>query len=526
MASPLVLLGVILVASAWLLFMKRNKSKPTPASLPPSPPALPVVGHLHLLKPLVHQALHELQAKYGPLMHLRLGSTNLVVANTPELAKELLKTNELAYCARPMNIAINLVTYDNAAFAFSPYDAYWRFIKKLSNTELLGGRTIRQFLPGRTGEIHRFIKNLHGKAMVGQSVNLSQELMKLSSNVISLMMLSIETTGTDSQAEEARNLAREVTQIFGEFNVADFFKICKTLDVQGFRKRAMDLHKRFDAFLERIISAREESRRQQKASPEAQNGGDGEEKVRDFLDILLDVAEDKTSEVSVTRNHVKALILDFFTAGTDTTATAVEWAISELINNPRVSKKAQEEVDKVTENKRLISEADIPNLPYINAIVKEIMRLHPPVTMINRKGTQDCLVSGYLIPKETMLFINVWAMGRDPKIWKSPLEFVPERFLEGKQSGLDIKGHHYELLPFGTGRRGCPGQPLALQELPVVIGALIQCFTWKPLDSEGKIIDEGKRINMDERPGLTAPRANELLCIPVARLNPTAFLQV
>ncbi|XP_054789693.1 cytochrome P450 93B16-like [Prosopis cineraria] len=531
MVSQLVLLGGILLASAWLLlFMRRIKSKPTPTlSLPPSPPALPLVGHLHLLKPLVHQALHELQIKYGPLMHLRLGSTNMVVASTPELAKELLKTNELAYCARPMSIAINLVTYDNAAFAFAPYNTYWRFIKKLSNTELLGARTIRQFCPGRASEIHRFIKDLMDKSMTGESVNLTQELMKLSGNVISRMMLSIQSTGTDRQAEEARNLAREVTQIFGEFNVADFIKICKTLDVQGFRKRAVDLHKRFDAFLERIISAREESRKQQKASVKAEDGPDqdGEEKVRDFLDILLDVAEDESSEVSLTRNHVKALILDFFTAGTDTTATAVEWTVSELIKNPRVLKKAQEEVDRVTEQKRLINESDIPNLPYINAIVKEIMRLHPPVAMINRQGTQDCVVSGYLIPKGTFLFVNVWAMGRDPKIWQSPLEFAPERFLEGKQSGLDVKGHHYELLPFGSGRRGCPGQPLAMRELPVVIGALIQCFTWKPLDSDGKIIADGKTINMDERPGLTAPRANDLLCIPVARFNPfDGFLQV
>lgn len=204
----------------------------------------------------------------------------------------------------------------------------------------------------------------------------------------------------------------------------------------------------------------------------------------------------------------------------------MEWTISELINNPRVLKRAQEEVDKVTEGKRLITESDIPNLPYINAIIKETMRLHPPITMIMRKGIQDCVVNGYLIPKGSILCINIWAMGRDPNIWDNPLEFRPERFLEGKGSAIDIKGHNYELLPFGSGRRGCPGQPLALQELPVVIGAMIQCFTWKPLDLQGNVVPEGNTIEMSERPGLTAPRAHDLHCIPITRFNPIPILHL
>lgn len=217
---------------------------------------------------------------------------------------------------------------------------------------------------------------------------------------------------------------------------------------------------------------------------------------------------------------------DYFTAATDTTAITVEWTISELINNPRVLKKAQEEVDQVSQHERLISESDIPNLPYINAIIKETMRLHPPITMLMRKGVLDCVVNGYFIPKDTVVCVNIWAMGRDPNVWESPLDFRPERFLEGKESVRDVKGHHFELLPFGSGRRGCPGLPLAQQELPVVIGSLVQCFTFKPLDSEGKIMGDGEKVDMSERPGLTAPRASDLHCVPVPRLNPIPFLKV
>lgn len=307
-SDQLLWLAFVLIASCMAVLSKRKKNKGKPGlSLPPSPRALPIIGHLHLLKPVVHQAFRDLSAQYGPLIYLKLGYADFVVANTPELAKEILKTHELTYSSRKMNTAINLVTYDNATFAFAPYDTYWKFMKKLSTTELLGARTIRQFLPGRAREVHGFITGLMDKAQARESVNLTLELLKLSNNVISQMMLSIKSSGSDSHAEQARSLVREVTEIFGEFNVSDFIKIFKKLDVQGFKKRAMDLHKRYDAFLEKIISDREELRRQQKKKKSEVE--DGEEKVRDFLDILLDVAVDKDCEITITRNHIKSLIL-------------------------------------------------------------------------------------------------------------------------------------------------------------------------------------------------------------------------
>ncbi|CAL0304119.1 unnamed protein product [Lupinus luteus] len=507
-----------------LLFHNQKSKSKTHLRHPPSPLALPIVGHLHLLQPLIHQAFRDLSLKYGPLIFLKLGYARFVVASSPEVAKEILKINELTYSSRKMSTAINLVTYDNATFAFAPYDTYWKFIKKLSTTELLGNRTLGQFLPIRTREIHEFIQTLAQKSEAKERVDLTEELLKLSNNIISQMMLSIKSS--DDQAEEARALVREVTQIFGEFNVSDFIGVFKNFDLQGFRKRAMHIHKRYDALLEKIISDREESRKIEKGAKREGDVEDDEDELKDFLDILLDVSEDKDCEVKLTRNHIKSLILDYFTAATDTTAISVEWTIAELFNNPSVLKKAQEEVDRVTCNKRLVCEADNPNLPYINAIIKETMRLHPPISMVMRKGIEDCVVSGYLIPKGSVTCINIWAMGRDPKIWENPLEFKPERFLEGEGRFIDTKGHNYELLPFGSGRRGCPGMPLAMRELPTVIGALVQCFEWNMFDYNGKILENGETIDMDERPGLTAPRAHDLICIPLARLNPTPFLKL
>lgn len=304
-----ILLSLSLLFFAFLLHilsLKRN-NKPKPHFRePPSPPALPIIGHLHLLKPLVHQAFRDLSEQHGPLVLLRLGSVRFVVASTPSLAREFLKTHELAYSFRKTSTAINTVIYDNATFAFSPHGDYWKFIKKLSTTELLGNRTIGQFLPIRAREVHEFIWALENKSKAQESVNLTQELLKLSNNIISKMMLSIKSSGTDGQAEQARALVREVTEIFGEFNVSDFIGIFKNLDLQGFKKRAMHIQKRYDALLEKIISDREESRRKEEGRCEI-NGG--EEKVRDFLDMLLDFSEEKDCEVSLTRNHIKSVIL-------------------------------------------------------------------------------------------------------------------------------------------------------------------------------------------------------------------------
>ncbi|CAI8616528.1 unnamed protein product [Vicia faba] len=510
---------LVFVLQLFSYFKRNKKSHPNLLPYPPSPPAIPIFGHLHLLKPLIHHAFRDLSDRYGPLISLRLGSARFIVVNTPSLAKEFLKNNELTFSHRKMNIAINMIAYDDATFAFAPYGEYWKFIKKLSTTELLGARTIGQFLPIRTRELQQLIQTLAKKSKAEESVNLSQALLKLSNNIISKMMLSIEASGTDNQAEETRALVREVTEIFGEFNVSDFIGIFKNFDLKSLKKRALNIHKRYDALLEKIISDRENSRRIAKL----EGGYEDEEKVKDFLDILLDVSDEKDYEVNFTRNHIKSLILDYFTAATDTTALSLEWTVSELFNNPKVLKKAQEEVERVTRNERLVCEADSSNLPYIHAIIKETMRLHPPIPMLMRKGSKDCVVDGKMIPKGSLVCMNIWAMGRDEKIWENPLEFRPERFIE---SDIDVKGHHFELLPFGSGRRACPGMPLAMRELPTFIGALVQCFEWKMFDSDSKILGYGKKIDMDERPGLTAPRANDLICIPVARFNLDPLLQL
>ncbi|KAH9781908.1 cytochrome p450 [Citrus sinensis] len=497
--QPLIFYASLFILSALVLKAIKHSRR-----LPPSPWALPIVGHLHLLGPSLHHSFHKLSTRYGPLMSIRIGSVLGVVTSSPDVTKELLKTNDVTFAARNSSAAIECLTY-NSSFAFAPNGPYWQFMKKLTTVELLGSRTLLQFLPIRTNELHELIRFLFEKSKSGGSVSITDELLKFTNNIISQMMLSIRCSGKGGQAEECRTLAREVTEIFGEFNISDIIWIFKSFDIQGFRRRFKDIHRRFDSLLENIITNREKLRKEKKES---------EEKVKDLLDILLDVLENQNSEIKLTRDHIKALFLDFLTAGTDTSSMTVEWALAELINHPMVLQKAQQEIDQVVGRNRLVQESDFPRLPYIQAIIKESFRIHPPIPLLNRRALEDCKIGNYIIPKGTLLFVNLWSMGRDPKIWKNPLEFQPERFFSQSNSEIDVRGLHYQLLPFGTGRRGCPGLSLAMQELPTALASMIQCFDFKVTSPDGV-------VDMSERPGLSSPRAQDLVCVPVARCAPS-----
>lgn len=221
-------------------------------------------------------------------------------------------------------------------------------------------------------------------------------------------------------------------------------------------------------------------------------------------------------------NHKSLLqiLQDIFAAGTDTSAITTEWALSELINHPDIMLKAVQEIDSIIGKERLVEESDVASLPFLQAIVKETLRLHPTGPMILRESSEDCEIGGYHIPARTRVFVNVWAIGRDPNYWNNPLEFRPERFLgegdRGTKSQLDVRGQHFHFLPFGSGRRGCPGTSLALQVVQTSLAAMIQRFEWK-VSSELLGAD---KVNMEEGTGLTLPRAHPLVCFPVARHNP------
>lgn len=340
----------------------------------------------------------------------------------------------------------------------------------------------------------------------------------MTNNVISRMTMSQTCSTTEGEAE-IRKLVHEVAEVAGKFNLADFIGFCKNLDLQGFGKKFKDVHQRFDVMMERIIKEHEERRRRKEKEETASDG------VKDLLDILLEISNDENAEMKLTRENIKAFILDIFVAGTDTSAITVEWALAELINHPNIFKRAREEINAVVGKNRLVEESDIPNLPYIQAIVKETLRLHPTGPLSLRQSTEDCRVGGYDIPANTQVFINIWAIGRDPEHWKDPLEFRPDRFMPSPDKSdwmpIDVRGQHFHYLPFGSGRRSCPGTTLAMHVVQTTIAAIVQCFDFKV--GNGR---ENQVVDMTEGLGLTLPRAQPLVCLPIVHLHPFPLTSV
>ncbi|TVU11038.1 hypothetical protein EJB05_44600, partial [Eragrostis curvula] len=303
-AAMLVALAAVVLVVTVFAVSRSGIGKSSSNKLPPSPPSLPVIGHLHLLRPPPHQAFHRLVGQYGPLVHLRLGPSNQgVVVGSAEAARDLLKL-EASIPQRTHSSVTRLLAYDSAGFAFAPYGAQWRFMKRLCMSELLGPHTLDLLRPVRDGELAALLRAAE-KAAIGAgdgSVNLSRELIAMANNAIMRMTASALP---DHLTETARHCAKEVTELVGSFNVADYISIFRPFDLQGLGRRAHDVHAKFDALLEVLIKKKEDARRSPKKGDQAVNGN----KAKDLLDILMDAAEDDKAEVRLNRDNIKAFVL-------------------------------------------------------------------------------------------------------------------------------------------------------------------------------------------------------------------------
>ncbi|OWM66570.1 hypothetical protein CDL15_Pgr013787 [Punica granatum] len=498
--------------AAWLttlalILLSRHLRRRWQLNLPPGPKPWPIIGNLNLIGPLPHRSICELSKKYGSLMSLQFGSYPVIVGSSVEMARAILKTHDVTFAGRPKFNAGKYTTYNYCDITWSQYGPYWRQARKICIMELFSAKRLESYEYIRAEELKAFLRDLYD--LRERPVTLKDHLSDLSLNVISRMVLgkkyTQKTEGSIVTPEEFKKMLDELFLLNGAFNIGDSIPWVNFLDLEGYVKRMKALSKKFDKFLEHVLDEHDERRR----------GVEGYV-AKDMVDVLLQLADDPNLEVKLERHGVKAFTQDLIAGGTESSAVTVEWAISELLRKPEVFKRATEELDRVIGRERWIEEKDIVNLPYIDAICKETMRLHPVAPMlVPRQCREDCKIGNYDIPKGTRVLVSVWSIGRDPEIWGDPDEFRPERFL-GKV--IDVKGQDFELLPFGSGRRMCPGYTLGLKVIQASLANLLHGFDWK-LPKETRPED----LDMEEIFGLSTPRKVPLVTVPKPRLPPHLY---
>ncbi|PKA63091.1 Flavonoid 3'-monooxygenase [Apostasia shenzhenica] len=509
------LLACLLVAGAGRKGSRSSRRLP----LPPGPKGWPFLGNLPQLGPKPHQTFHALSKTHGPLLHLRLGSLHAVVPSTADLAEKLLR-NDMKFINRPKNSGAEHIAYNYQDLGFTPYGPRWRMLRKLCAQHLFSARALDELQHVRRREVAAFVRRL--AAAGGPPVDVSREVAACVVNALAQLLVGRRVFDDDAgeDAREFKDMVTELMYLAGSFNVGDFVPWLRWLDLQGLEARMKKLHRKFDGFLDGVIA-------DHPASGSAAAGEDVRiPAARDLLSVLIELKDDADGDGGkLTNIDIKALLQNIFAAGSDSTSITSEWALAELIRHPDVLSRAQEELDAVVGCGRLVSESDLPNLPFLQAVVKETFRLHPPGPLsVPRIAVEDCEVDGYLIPKGATLLPNIWAIGRDPAAWPdSPLEFRPDRFITGGgHEGVDVKGHHFGLLPFGAGRRMCVGLNLGLRMVHLMTATLVHSFNWA--------LPEGRppaELDMEERAnGFTLHKAVPLVACPMPRLAPEVYLRL
>ncbi|KAJ4904292.1 Cytochrome P450 76C4 [Raphanus sativus] len=384
-------------------------------------------------------------------MHLKFGYLNTVIVSTPEAAREVLKTHDQTLSGRSPPNSILSINHHNVSVAWThPSSPHWRLLRRLSVTQLFSPQRVEATKALRMKKVQEFVSFVNESSEREEAVDISRASFITVLNIISNILFSVDLGSYGSEKSNGfHDSVLGGMEAAGRPDLANFFPFLAFLDLQGNSKK-------MKLCTDRLFKR--------------------------FLDAILDLTVGDEAELD--NNDIEHLLLDMFIAGTDTTSSTLEWAMAELLSNPETMVKAQAEIEPV---------------------VKETLRLHPPVPLLlPRKADTDVEIFGYIVPKDAQVLVNVWAIGRDPNVWENPTRFEPERF-GGKET--DMKGRDYELTPFGAGRRICPGLPLAVKMVSLMLVSLLYSFDWKLPNT----------VDMDETFGVTLHKAKPLHAIPVKK---------
>ncbi|XP_062102604.1 cytochrome P450 81Q32-like [Humulus lupulus] len=483
--TALALTIVVLVSKLFFQTQKRQYK-----NLPPTPPSLPLFGHLHLIKLPVHRCFRQLAAKYGTVFSLWFGPNRVIVVSSHSAAEECFTKNDVVLANRGRSLVGKYLGYNYTTMITASYGDHWRNLRRIGSIEIFSASRLKSCLDTRRDEIKRLLSTLARNSLRGSDhnkfdfakVEMKTLFSNLAFNIIMRMVAGKRFYGDDVADQEEAKLFRQIRDEAipsgGVANPTEFLPSALKWLGKGHEMKAKRAAKKMDVFLQRLV----DERRSMKSDTT-------------MIDHLL--ALQKTDPEYYTDEIIKGFIVILLSAGTDTSSGTLEWALSNLLNHPEILKKAKAEIDEQIGEQQLIEEQDLSKLPYLHNIISETLRLFPAAPMLlPHFSSEDCTVEGYDIPRDTMVLVNVWAIHRDPKQWDDPKSFKPERF-----ESSDCNKH---LMSFGLGRRACPGNGLAHRVVGLTLGSLIQCFEWERIGEEKVDMIEGKFTTMPKAVPLEA----------------------
>ncbi|KAJ9188194.1 hypothetical protein P3X46_003579 [Hevea brasiliensis] len=463
---------------------KLKKGYRTDARTIPGPRGLPIIGSMNLMASLAHHriAAAAKTCKAKSLMAFSLGDTRVIVTCNPDVAKEIL--NSTVFADRPVKESAYRLMF-NRAIGFAPYGVYWRTLRRIAATHLFCPKQIKAAEAQRRMIACQMVDMFKNH---DQSFTVRGLLKRASLNnmMCSVFGLYYRLDSLSKEVEELRGLVDEGYDLLGTLNWTDHLPWLADFDPQKIRFRCSSLVPKVNQFVSRII-----------AEHRVPSGGE----TRDFVDVLLSLqGPDELSDADMI-----AVLWEMIFRGTDTVAVLIEWILARMVLHPDVQSRVHDELDKVVGVSRAVAGSDITAMLFLNAVVKEVLRLHPPGPLLSwaRFAITDTTIDGYHVPAGTTAMVNMWAIARDPELWADPLEFIPERFVakEGEME-FSVLGSDLRLAPFGSGRRTCPGKNLGLTTVTFWVASLLHEFEWLPSDDN--------TVDLSEILGLSCEMANPL----------------
>ncbi|XP_013467818.2 geraniol 8-hydroxylase [Medicago truncatula] len=461
-ATTMLILFLTYISISLISLIGRTKKQKY--NLPPGPSLLTIMRNVFELGKKPQYSLAKFSKIYGPIMHLKLGQITTIVISSPDIAQEVFQTHDLSISDRTIPQAVAVLGHEHFSLPFMPMSNLWRDLRKICKNNLFSNKTLDASNELRCKKLQELLCDIDRSSLVGEAVDVEKAAFKTLLNVLSNTFFSMDFVNSAGETDEYKDIVESLMTAIGTPNLVDFFPILRMFDPQGIRgisaTYAEKLLQIFDSYITKRLELRNEENY-------VTNG--------DMLDNLLNISQENGQMMDTTK--IQHLFLDLFVAGTDTTSYAIERGMAELVHNPHAMLKAKEELKQIIGIGNPIEESDITRLPYLQAVVKETLRMHPSAPLLlPKKARVDVKIHGYTIPQGAQVVINEWAIGRNPNIWDNPNSFLPERFLG---SEINFNGQNFQLTPFGGGRRICPGMPLATKMIHMMLGSLINFFDWK-----------------------------------------------